>query len=141
MSLSDTVGFIRDLPHGLIDAFQATLQEAVDADLLLHVVDAANPDHPEQIKQVQQVLHEIGAGDVPQVLVFNKLDAIPPEQRPRQAVDAFDLEGTRVPRLFASSRTGEGLQALRRQLVEELSQRNGESQSGRHQTELHDTPA
>ncbi|MDP3759495.1 MAG: GTPase HflX [Ramlibacter sp.] len=141
VSLSDTVGFIRDLPHGLIDAFQATLQEAVDADLLLHVVDAANPDHPEQIAEVQRVLREIGAGDVPQVLVFNKLDAVPSEQRPRQAVDAFELEGTRVPRLFVSSRTGEGLPALRRQLVEELSQRNGESQSERHVPELHDTPA
>ena len=61
VSLSDTVGFIRDLPHGLIDAFQATLQEAADADLLLHVVDAANPHHPEQIDEVQRVLHEIGA--------------------------------------------------------------------------------
>ena len=60
-SLSDTVGFIRDLPHGLVDAFQATLQEAVDADLLLHVVDAANPHHPEQMAEVQRVLAEIGA--------------------------------------------------------------------------------
>ncbi|MDF2463024.1 MAG: hflX [Ramlibacter sp.] len=141
VSLSDTVGFIRDLPHGLIDAFQATLQEAVDADLLLHVVDAANPDHPEQIAEVQRVLHEIGAGDVPQVLVFNKIDLMAPEQRPLQAVDVFELEGTRVPRLFASSRTGEGLPALRRQLVEELSQRNGDSQSERHNPELHGTPA
>jgi GTP-binding protein HflX len=141
VSLSDTVGFIRDLPHGLIDAFQATLQEAVDADLLLHVVDAANPDHPEQIAEVQRVLHEIGAGDVPQVLVFNKLDALAPEQRPRQVVDVFELEGTRVPRLFVSSRTGEGVPALRCQLVEELSQRNGESQSERSDPELHGTPA
>ena len=76
MSLSDTVGFIRDLPHGLVDAFRATLQEAVDADLLLHVVDAANPHHPEQMAEVQRVLAEIGAGDVPQLLVFNKLDAL-----------------------------------------------------------------
>jgi GTP-binding protein HflX len=141
VSLSDTVGFIRDLPHGLIDAFQATLQEAVDADLLLHVVDAANPDHPEQIAEVQRVLHEIGAGDVPQVLVFNKLDALAPEQRPRQVVDVFELEGTRVPRLFVSSRTGEGVPALRCQLVEELSQRNGESQSERPDPELHGAPA
>lgn len=74
-SISDTVGFIRDLPHGLVDAFKATLQEAVDADLLLHVVDASNPHHPEQMAEVQRVLQEIGAGDVPQLLVFNKLDA------------------------------------------------------------------
>ena len=56
VSISDTVGFIRDLPHGLIDAFKATLQEAVDADLLLHVVDASNPHHPEQMAEVQSVL-------------------------------------------------------------------------------------
>ncbi len=113
VSLSDTVGFIRDLPHGLIDAFQATLQEAADADLLLHVVDAANPGFPEQIGEVQAVLHEIGAADVPQVLVFNKLDALAPAQRPRQLQDRYDLEGTPVPRVFASARTGEGLPALR----------------------------
>ena len=117
VSLSDTVGFIRELPHGLIDAFQATLREAVDADLLLHVVDAANPDYPEQIAQVQQVLHEIGASGVPQVLVFNKLDALADGQRPRQLQDTFELEGVRVPRLFVSARSGEGLAALRQELA------------------------
>ena len=74
VSLSDTVGFIRDLPHGLVDAFQATLQEAIDADLLIHVVDAANPRFAEQIQQVQSVLKEIGADGIPQLLVFNKID-------------------------------------------------------------------
>ena len=123
VSLSDTVGFIRDLPHGLIDAFQATLQEAADADLLLHVVDAANPNHPEQIAEVQRVLEEIGAGSVPQVLVFNKIDALEPARRPRQLEDVFDLDGTPVPRIFVSSRSGEGLPGLRRQLVEELAGR------------------
>jgi GTPase len=117
VSLSDTVGFIRDLPHGLIDAFQATLQEAADADLLLHVVDAANPHHPEQIAEVQRVLHEIGAGEVPQLLVFNKTDALDPAQRPRNLVDAFEIEGAQVPRVFVSSRTGDGLPELRRELV------------------------
>lgn len=117
VSLSDTVGFIRDLPHGLIDAFQATLQEAADADLLLHVVDAANPDFPEQIAEVQRVLLEIGAADVPQVLVFNKLDAIPETQRPRVLRDIYDLQGRHVPRLFASARTGEGLAGLRQELA------------------------
>ena len=85
VSLSDTVGFIRDLPHGLVDAFQATLQEAIDADLLLHVVDAANVDFPEQIAQVQAVLKEIGAENIPQLLVFNKVDAIPEDSRPVRA--------------------------------------------------------
>lgn len=117
VSLSDTVGFIRDLPHGLVDAFQATLQEAVDADLLLHVVDAANPHFPEQIQQVQKVLAEIDAVDIPQLLVFNKLDALAPEQRPLQLQDSYEMDGRPVPRVFLSARTGEGLQALRQQLT------------------------
>ncbi|AEG92991.1 GTPase HflX [Ramlibacter tataouinensis] len=118
VSLSDTVGFIRDLPHGLIDAFEATLQEAADADLLLHVVDAANPNHPEQIAEVQRVLREIGADQVPQLLVFNKVDALDAGQHPRQAEDVFELEGTPVPRLFVSGRSGHGLPALRSRLAE-----------------------
>jgi len=117
VSLSDTVGFIRDLPHGLIDAFQATLQEAVDADLLLHVVDAASPKFPEQIAEVQRVLAEIGADEIPQILVFNKLDALEIERRPRQLEDTFDLAGLQRPRVFLSAVTGEGLAALRQQLA------------------------
>jgi GTP-binding protein HflX len=117
VSLSDTVGFIRNLPHGLIDAFQATLQEAVDADLLLHVVDASNPNYPEQIAQVQGVLKEIGAADIPQVLVFNKLDAVEPERRPLELEDTYDLDGVLTPRVFVSARQGEGLQNLRQMLA------------------------
>lgn len=117
VSLSDTVGFIRDLPHGLIDAFQATLQEATDADLLLHVVDAANPDYPEQLNEVLRVLGEIGAAEVPQLLVFNKLDAIDEAQRPLQALDTYELAGRQVPRVFLSARSGEGLPVLRQQLA------------------------
>jgi GTP-binding protein HflX len=120
VSLSDTVGFIRELPHGLIDAFQATLQEAVDADLLLHVVDAANPDFPEQIAQVQSVLAEIGAADIPQVLVFNKLDAIEPERRPLQLEDTYDLGGVMTQRVFVSAQEGEGLRNLRQLLAARL---------------------
>ena len=71
VALSDTVGFIRDLPHGLVDAFEATLQEACEADLLLHVIDAASPHFIEQIEQVQKVLAEIGASEIPQILIFN----------------------------------------------------------------------
>jgi GTPase len=141
VSLSDTVGFIRDLPHGLIDAFRATLQEAADADLLLHVVDAANPNHPEQIAEVQRVLHEIGASDVPQVLVFNKLDALDAAHQPRQTGDVFELEGIPVPRLFVSGRTSAGLPALRRQLAQELSQRKREAAGSGNKAELHETPA
>ncbi|WP_293605029.1 GTPase HflX [Polaromonas sp. UBA4122] len=122
-SLSDTVGFIRDLPHGLIDAFAATLQEAADADLLLHVVDGSNPDYLEQIEQVQRVLSEIGAADVPQILVFNKLDAIEKGSLPLHLSDIFELrdafEGSSrsVERVFVSAQTGEGLPLLRELLA------------------------
>ncbi|RQO82926.1 GTPase HflX [Acidovorax sp. FJL06] len=116
VSLSDTVGFIRDLPHGLVDAFQATLQEAIDADLLLHVVDASNADFPEQMAQVERVLHEIGAADIPQILVFNKLDALPPERRPPDLQDEYEVAGHLLPRLFVSARSGEGLDNLRQAL-------------------------
>ena len=120
VSLSDTVGFIRDLPHGLVDAFQATLQEAVDADLLLHVVDASNPDFPEQMAQVERVLLEIGASDIPQILVFNKLDALPEERRPSLLVDHYEVGGQSLSRLFVSARSGEGLDDLRRALADRL---------------------
>ncbi|WP_376709343.1 GTPase HflX [Comamonas sp.] len=122
VSLSDTVGFIRDLPHGLVDAFQATLQEAIDADLLLHVVDASNPGFPEQIQQVQKVLAEIGADDVPQILVFNKLDAIEPERQPADLQDVYELDGNPVPRVFVSARSGQGLAQLRQLLADRVLQ-------------------
>jgi len=117
VSLSDTVGFIRNLPHGLIDAFEATLQEAVDADVLLHVVDASNPHYPEQMKEVARVLAEIGAEQVPQVLVFNKLDAIEIDRRPLHLQDIQELDGVPTHRIFVSARTGEGLDALRQHLA------------------------
>lgn len=117
VSISDTVGFIRDLPHSLIDAFQATLQEAIDADLLLHVVDAANPAFAEQIAQVQQVLKEIGADGVPQLLIFNKIDALPPEHQPIHMEDTFGIDSVQVPRLFASAKASIGLAALREKLA------------------------
>lgn len=116
VSLSDTVGFIRDLPHGLVDAFQATLQEAIDADLLLHVVDASNPGYVEQIAQVQQVLGEIGAQNIPQLLVFNKIDAMAPDQQPLRLVDDYEIEGTQTPRVFVSARNMQGLAELRQKL-------------------------
>ena len=118
VSLSDTVGFIRDLPHGLVDAFQATLQEAIDADLLLHVVDASNSDYPEQIAQVLKVLAEIGASEVPQVLVFNKLDAIPRDRRPDRMRDTYDAQGHVFERIFVSARSGLQLDELRKVLSE-----------------------
>ena len=122
-SLSDTVGFIRDLPHGLVDAFAATLQEAADADLLLHVVDAANPNYLEQIEQVQRVLEEIGADQVPQVLVFNKLDALEKSQWPLHLNDRFEVKDAfsesvkSVDRVFVSAQSGIGLSVLRELLL------------------------
>ena len=124
VSLSDTVGFIRNLPHGLIDAFEATLQEAVDADVLLHVVDASNPAHQEQMQEVQRVLHEIGAGDIRQILVFNKLDAVAPERQPLQMQDHLELDGTLTDRVFVSAHTGAGIAELRARLAQ-LAQRKG----------------
>ena len=127
-SLSDTVGFIRDLPHGLIDAFSATLQEAADADLLLHVVDGSSPDYLEQIEEVQRVLSEIGAADVPQILVFNKLDAIEKDNLPLQLQDVFELRGAfegesrSVDRVFVSAQKGQGLPELREMLASQAAQ-------------------
>ena len=120
VSISDTVGFIRDLPHGLIDAFQATLQEAADASLLLHVVDASNDNYLEQMDEVHKVLGEIGADNVPQVLVFNKLDAMSDDKKPLQMQDIFSIDGVDTPRLFVSAQTGEGIPALRAYLSQNL---------------------
>ena len=120
VSISDTVGFIRDLPHGLIDAFQATLQEAADASLLLHVVDASNDNYLEQMDEVHKVLAEIGADNVPQVLVFNKLDAMSDDKKPLQMQDIFSIDGVDTPRLFVSAQTGEGIPALRAYLSQNL---------------------
>ena len=140
VSLSDTVGFIRDLPHGLVAAFQATLQEAVDADLLLHVVDAANPHYPEQIQQVQKVLREIGADEIPQILVFNKLDAVDPEARPGVLKDSYDVEGRQVVRLFLSARNAQGLEALRTELAERVLEARLTTMSPELDAPLQDTP-
>lgn len=119
VSLSDTVGFIRDLPHKLVEAFQATLQEAADANLLLHVIDASSPLLHEQQVEVERVLEEIGAEGIPQILVYNKLDAIEPAQRPRALRDELELgAGHRVPRVFVSALTGEGLDLLRQMIAE-----------------------
>ncbi len=119
VSVSDTVGFIRDLPHKLVEAFRATLQEATEADLLLHVVDAASPVLQEQRDEVERVLAEIGASDVPQILVYNKLDRLDATQRPDVLVDVIEGEmGVRTPRVFVSALDGEGLGALRAAIAE-----------------------
>jgi GTP-binding protein HflX len=105
--LADTVGFIRDLPHDLVAAFRATLEESRDADLLLHVVDAADPERMARIEQVEGVLQEIGAESVARLQVFNKIDLR--EQEPARV--ERDETG-RPQRVFVSARTGEGLSDL-----------------------------
>jgi len=124
VSLSDTVGFIRDLPHKLVEAFQATLQEAADADLLLHVVDASSPLWLEQTAEVERVLDEIGAAQVPQVVVYNKCDLLEASRRPRQPVDWVErAHGVRARRVFISAHEGEGLDALREVLADTVRER------------------
>ena len=127
ISLSDTVGFIRDLPHGLVEAFEATLQEAVDADLLLHVVDAASLSWPEQIDEVQRVLTDIGADGIEQILVFNKVDALPPQRQPLQAQDSYAMDGKQLTRVYISAQRGLGLDALRQAIADAALRATGAS--------------
>ena len=110
--ISDTVGFIRELPHQLVAAFRATLEETIHADLLLHVVDAGNPMRNEQIEQVNLVLEEIGADRIPQLLVWNKIDVA--GLKPGIERDEYG----KIRRVFASARTGEGLDLLREAIAE-----------------------
>jgi GTPase len=118
VSLSDTVGFIRDLPHKLVEAFEATLQEAADADLLLHVMDAASPLRLEQQAEVERVLQDIGAADVPQLWVMNKCDLLEDSQAPREPVDEVEVHpGVRRQRIFVSARTGQGMDRLRQAIA------------------------
>jgi GTP-binding protein HflX len=110
--VSDTVGFIRDLPHGLVAAFRATLEETVRADLLLHVVDAASPAREAQQAEVDKVLAEIGADQAPQIVVWNKIDTAKLE-----AAVERDQYG-RISRAFVSARSGAGLEQLRAAIAE-----------------------
>lgn len=129
--LADTVGFIRDLPHDLVAAFRSTLAEARDADLLLHVVDASDPERDDRMADVDSVLHEIGAGDLPQVLVYNKIDLI--DSAPK--TDAEDdtpraptgmpprldsIDGGKTSRAWVSAVTGAGLDGLKAAIVQRL---------------------
>jgi len=105
--LADTVGFVRELPHELVAAFRSTLQEARDADLLLHVVDASDPRRDERIEQVREVLRGIGAGEIRELVVFNKIDL---RGEPPRIVRGADGIATQV---WASAATGQGLGELR----------------------------
>jgi GTP-binding protein HflX len=110
--ISDTVGFIRDLPHALVAAFHSTLEDTAKADLLLHVVDGASEDREAQIAAVNAVLFEVGAAEVPQIQVWNKIDLT----RAAPAVVRDDCD--RIGRVFLSARTGEGLDGLRAALAD-----------------------
>jgi GTP-binding protein HflX len=112
VTLSDTVGFIRDLPHGLVAAFRATLEETVHADLLLHVVDSSSPMRDQQQEEVNKVLEEIGAAAIPQLRVMNKIDAA--ALRAGMETDEYG----RISRVFVSARTGAGLDGLRGAIAE-----------------------
>jgi GTP-binding protein HflX len=110
--LSDTVGFIRHLPHSLVAAFRSTLEETIQADLLLHVVDANNANRDAQVVEVNKVLEEIGAQDIPQILVLNKIDL--QDVAPGVERDEYG----RIATIRLSARTGAGLDDLRAALVE-----------------------
>ncbi|WP_322761703.1 GTPase HflX [Frankia sp. Cr2] len=112
-TLADTVGFVRHLPHQIVEAFRSTLEEVADADLLLHVVDGSHPDPMLQITAVRMVINDVDAGDVPELIVVNKIDAADPEV----------LAGLRrgIPNaVFVSARTGEGLSTLVEALTERV---------------------
>ena len=110
--MSDTVGFIRHLPHGLVAAFRSTLEETVQADLLLHVVDASNPNRDDQISEVNKVLSEIDAGHIPQLLVFNKIDVL-------EVPESFERDDCgRISRVCLSAKSGAGMSELRLALCE-----------------------
>ena len=105
-TLTDTVGFVRNLPHQLVEAFRSTLEEVGDSDVIVHVVDAAHPDPAAQLATVRDVIGDVGARDIPEIVVFNKADLVDDDTR-------LVLRGLEPSAIFASSRTGEGIDELR----------------------------
>jgi GTP-binding protein HflX len=130
--VSDTVGFIRHLPHSLVAAFRSTLEETVQADLLLHVVDANNANRDDQIAEVNKVLLEIGAADIPQVLVFNKIDLL--DVPPSLQRDDYG----RIARVFLSAKSGAGLDELRLALTEAKTMRQASLASDHQPNQVSD---
>ncbi len=110
--ISDTVGFIKHLPHSLVEAFGATLDEAVQADLLFHVVDTANPARDDQIREVNKVLKEIGAEEVHQIVIYNQIDRV--GLQPAIARDEYG----KIATIHVSAKTGEGMELIRQALAE-----------------------
>ncbi|UJP04391.1 MAG: GTPase HflX [Nitrosomonas sp.] len=115
--ISDTVGFIRELPHTLVAAFRATLEETVQADILLHVIDASNPNREEQIIEVNKILKEIGADTVPQILIFNKIDLI---DLTKSGKSCMRDEYGRIFQIRLSAKTGDGIELVRQALLEAI---------------------
>ncbi len=105
-TLTDTVGFVRNLPHQLVEAFRSTLEEVGDADVLVHVVDGSHPDPAAQLATVRDVMGDVGARSTREIVVFNKADLVDDDTR-------LVLRGLEPGALFASSRTGEGIEQLR----------------------------
>ncbi len=114
-TLADTVGFVRNLPHQLVEAFRSTLEEVADADVIVHVVDAAHPDPAAQLQTVRDVMGDVGARDIPEIIAFNKSDLVGADER-------LVLRGLEPKALFVSSRTGEGMAELRQAVEEALPQ-------------------
>ncbi|WES65805.1 GTPase HflX [Microbacter sp. GSS18] len=112
-TLTDTVGFVRNLPHQLVEAFRSTLEEVADADVIVHVVDGSHPDPAAQLSTVRDVIGDVGARDIPEIVVFNKADLIDPDTR-------LVLRGLEPDAVFVSSRTGEGVARLRAIVEERL---------------------
>ncbi len=115
--MSDTVGFIRHLPHGLIAAFRSTLEETAQADLLLHVVDVSSEERFDQVAEVNKVLHEVGADKIPQILILNKIDKLEAGENGGGASVERDEYG-RIARIYLSAKTGAGISELRAALAE-----------------------
>ena len=118
--LSDTVGFIRALPHTLIAAFHSTLEEIASASCLLLVCDLANVDHAELLADVKQVLIEIGASDIPTILVYNKIDAIDTDAMARTSPVGGTADAGVLPALWLSAETGEGVELLQAAIARAL---------------------
>lgn len=112
-TIADTVGFVRNLPHQLVEAFRSTLEEVGQSDVIVHVVDASHPDPGAQLATVRDVIGEVGARDVPEIVVFNKSDLADDEQR-------MVLRGLEPSGVFVSARTGEGIEELLERIAEEL---------------------
>ena len=112
-TFTDTVGFVRNLPHQLVEAFRSTLEEIGESDVIVHVVDGSHPDPGSQLATVRDVIGDLGARDIPEIVVFNKSDLVDPDQR-------LVLRGLEPTAIFVSARTGEGIDELLTRIANEV---------------------